>query len=181
MEVGRAHGRCGQGHEMKFIARRGESTIPVEVERLGGGYQVTLGERVLMVDLIPANGHLRSLRLRDGKHYLLTHQRDGNVYSISFGGREVQLELLDPLAFQRARADGESAGEQARVTAAMPGRVVRVLVEQGSEVKAGDSLVILEAMKMENEITAPRAGKVTAVHVQPDQTVETGTALVEIE
>lgn len=166
---------------MRFIARRGESMIPVEVERFGSEYQVTIGDRVLMVDLIAANGHLRSLRLRDGKHYLLTHQREGNRHSVSFGGREVQLELFHPLALAGVRSDGEATDKHARVTAVMPGRVVRVLVEKGNEVKAGDSLVILEAMKMENEITAPRAGKVTAVHVQPDQTVENGTELVEIE
>ena len=166
---------------MRFVARHGDSTIPVEVERSGGAYQVTIGDRVLTVDLIPADDHLRSLRFRDGKHYLLTHQREGNRHSISLGGREVQLDLIDPLALTRDSADGERAGEQARVTAVMPGRVVRVLVEEGAEVKIGDSLVILEAMKMENEITAPRSGRVSAVHVQPDQTVESGMELVEIE
>jgi 3-methylcrotonyl-CoA carboxylase alpha subunit len=63
----------------------------------------------------------------------------------------------------------------------MPGLVKAVLVEAGAEVKAGTRLVVLEAMKMENEITAPRDAKVTQVHVQPGNVVEADSPLVSLE
>jgi biotin carboxyl carrier protein len=63
----------------------------------------------------------------------------------------------------------------------MPGKILRTLVAAGSPVEAGQGLVVMEAMKMENELRAPRAGTVRAVHVQEGQTVETGTLLAVVE
>jgi len=73
-----------------------------------------------------------------------------------------------------------AAGEGA-VTAIMPGKVIRILVREGDKVAEGDVVLILEAMKMENELNAPRAGTVKAIHVAPGSDVEMGAVLVEIE
>ncbi len=67
------------------------------------------------------------------------------------------------------------------VTAIMPGKVIRVLVAEGEGVAEGDVVCILEAMKMENELKAPKAGTVRELYVQPGQDVETGAVLLEIE
>jgi pyruvate carboxylase subunit B len=67
------------------------------------------------------------------------------------------------------------------VTAIMPGKIIRMLVAQGDRVAEGDVVCILEAMKMENELKAPKAGIVKALHVQPGRDVEMGTVLAEIE
>ena len=72
------------------------------------------------------------------------------------------------------------AGEGA-VTAIMPGKIIRILVDEGDEVAKGDVVCILEAMKMENELKAPMGGIVKTLHVQAGQDVETGTVLAEIE
>jgi biotin carboxyl carrier protein len=63
----------------------------------------------------------------------------------------------------------------------MPGKVVRVLVEQGASVEAGQGLVVVEAMKMQNEMKSPRAGRVTELHAQAGATVNTGDLLAIIE
>lgn len=166
---------------MRFVARRGEISVPVEVERSASGYQIRLNGRLFTADLISVDGPLRSLRLADGRQFLLTHHREGSRHSVSFGGQEVQIELLDPLALTRETSSKIEGVEGARVKAFMPGRVVRLLVESGAVVRSGDSLLILEAMKMENEITAPRDGTVKAIHVQPGQTVEGGAELLDLE
>jgi biotin carboxyl carrier protein len=72
------------------------------------------------------------------------------------------------------------AGEGS-LTAIMPGKIIRILVNAGDEVAEGDVVCILEAMKMENELKAPKAGTVKALHVQAGQDVESGAVLVEIE
>jgi biotin carboxyl carrier protein len=63
----------------------------------------------------------------------------------------------------------------------MPGRIVRVMAEPGQEVAAGEGLVVMEAMKMENELRSPRAGRVAQVHARERQNVETGALLVVVE
>jgi biotin carboxyl carrier protein len=67
------------------------------------------------------------------------------------------------------------------IEAVMPGRVVRLLVEEGQEVEAGQGVLVLEAMKMENEVAAPRAGTVSTVKVAQGETVETGQLLAVVE
>jgi biotin carboxyl carrier protein len=66
------------------------------------------------------------------------------------------------------------------VTSPMPGKVVKVLVKEGDQVDLGAPLVVVEAMKMENELSAPRAGTVKAVHVKPGDAVEGGALLVTV-
>lgn len=80
-----------------------------------------------------------------------------------------------------SRVATTAAVSEGAVTAIMPGKIMRVLVAQGEEVAEGDVVCILEAMKMENELKAPKAGTVKALYVQPGQDVETGVVLAEIE
>lgn len=77
-------------------------------------------------------------------------------------------------------ANKPSAGSEGDIKSPMPGRVVRVLVKDGDEVEIGVPVIVVEAMKMENELGAPRAGKVKKVHVAVGATVESGTLLAEI-
>jgi 3-methylcrotonyl-CoA carboxylase alpha subunit len=164
---------------MKFIAREGERELEVEVQRHGAGYRVRLGDRWMDADFVDVGRYVRSLRLEDGTQLPLIHHREGNMHQISFDGSTVTVEIIDPLAARRRRREDETGGT-GTVKALMPGRVVRVLVAQGDAVRKGAGLVILEAMKMENEIQAPADGTVDAVFVEPGQTVEAGADLVHI-
>jgi len=78
-------------------------------------------------------------------------------------------------------APASTAAGPGAVLAVMPGKVVRVMVEPGQEVQEGDSVCVLEAMKMENELLAGRSGTVRAVHAKPGDDVEKDQVLVEIE
>ncbi|HEX2122839.1 MAG TPA: biotin/lipoyl-containing protein [Thermoanaerobaculia bacterium] len=164
---------------MKFIAREGGRELDVEVLRHGSGYRVRIGDRWLEADLVSIGRFLRSLRLEDGTQVSLAHHREGNTHEISLGGSTVLVEIVDPLAARRRRREDEVAGGGV-VKALMPGRVVRVLVAKGESVRKGAGLLILEAMKMENEIQAPADGVVDEVFVEAGQTVESGTELVHI-
>ena len=164
---------------MKLIARHDGADIAVEVERHGSGYVVTLNGRPMHVDLVATGPYLHSLRLEDGSHFALTHHRDGNTHEVSFGGSKVVVDVVDPLTLKRrSREDAGSSGGV--VKALMPGRIVRVHVSAGDTVRKGTPLVVLEAMKMENEISAPADGTVDEIFVKPGDTVEAGTPLLHV-
>ncbi|MBN1136820.1 MAG: acetyl-CoA carboxylase biotin carboxyl carrier protein subunit [Anaerolineae bacterium] len=126
----------------------------------------------------------------DGEKVLV----DGTPYDVKtesgqavVGGITYNL-IVEGLAEAPSKGDagrkaprGATAAGEGAVTAIMPGKIIRALVKEGSTVAAGDVVCILEAMKMENELKAPRAGVVKILHVQPGQDVERGAVLAEIE
>ena len=164
---------------MRFIVRHGEHEVDVEVHRHGSGYRVRIGDRWLEADLIDIGRYVRSLRLEDGTQIALVHHREGHTHEITFDGASVTVDVIDPIAAKRRRREDE-IGATGVVKALMPGRVVRLLVAQGETVRKGAGLLILEAMKMENEIQAPADGTVDQVFVTAGQTVEAGADLLHI-
>lgn len=164
---------------MKFIAREGERELEVEVERHGSAYRVRIGDRWVNADFVNVGNFVRSLRLDDGTQVSLVHHSVGSSHEISLEGTTIAVELIDPLAAKRRRREDEIGGGGV-VKAPMPGRVVRVLVGKGDTVRKGAGLLILEAMKMENEIQAPADGVVDELFVTSGQTVESGAELVHI-
>jgi biotin carboxyl carrier protein len=100
--------------------------------------------------------------------------------SVDLLGVTLDAEVLDPREIGPRRAGIGAHGRQ-NVTSPMPGKVVRVLVEKGSIVEAGQGLVVVEAMKMQNEMKAPKAGKVVALAARAGANVNAGEVLVTLE
>jgi biotin carboxyl carrier protein len=151
-------------------------SVRVEIRPQGGGFRVTLDGRELSVDAVPL-GRMTSL-LVDGRSHDVAVEAETDGYRVHFPGRSVRVELVD--AARGAAAPARRAHGPARLTAPMPGRVVRVLVDAGAEVAAGQGVVVVEAMKMENELRSPRAGRVEQVAVREGQAVEAGALLLVI-
>lgn len=105
--------------------------------------------------------------------------REPGAFTVSVNGQDVPVQLRAG-GVNRRRDVGGGSGPQ-RVIAPMPGKVVRVLVKPGDEVKPKQGLVVIEAMKMENELKAARAGTVREVYVAEGQSVDAGAALVIVE
>jgi biotin carboxyl carrier protein len=99
---------------------------------------------------------------------------------ISIGGRTFHAEALDPRRWNRERNHDKAEGRQ-NIVATMPGRVVRVLVSAGDQVEAGQGIVVVEAMKMQNEMKAVRAGRVATMTAVAGATVNAGEILAAIE
>jgi biotin carboxyl carrier protein len=164
-----------------LIVRHGEREEEVRVLRVDGGYEVTVGGRTYRVDAASPRPGLRSLRIDGAQHEVaVRHLGEGFWVSTSQGSGSV--EVTDPLTHLAAqtRSGLGNRGRQ-RVTAYMPGRVVTLLAEEGQPVTAGQGIVVLEAMKMENEIRAEIDGTVTRIYVQPGQAVEMGNPLFDLE
>lgn len=177
---------------MDLIVRHGEREERVRVRRNGTGYEVTIGDRTWQVDAATARPGLRSLRI-DGSHHevAVRHgaspsregtRRGDETYWVSTPSSAGPVSVTDPLTHLAAQTRGGKGGRRsAKVTAYMPGRVVAILAQEGEAVTAGQGIVVLEAMKMQNEIRAEQDGTLARVHVQPGQAVEGGDPLFELE
>jgi biotin carboxyl carrier protein len=99
---------------------------------------------------------------------------------IEIGGTRLQVEREDPRKWNPAIASRKTSGRDS-VKAQMPGKVVRLLVAEGEDVEAGQGLIVVEAMKMQNEMKAPRAGRVVGIAVTPHQAVNAGAVLLSLE
>jgi biotin carboxyl carrier protein len=159
-------------------------TLRVEVRRSrtargGEVYVVLLDGRSLEVDVRAAGRGYLSL-LVDGRSVEAAVQRQDAGFAVAVGDAILEVALTEAVR-GLAGAPRKAAAGPSRVSAPMPGRLVRVLVAAGEDVAAGQGLVVMEAMKMENEIRAPRAGRVREVPVQERQAVETGALLVLLD
>jgi biotin carboxyl carrier protein len=166
---------------MRYHAVLGGEEQVVEVSPHGSGYRVSIGGRALEVDAVHLQGSAlsliagtRSVRCDiepkgDGRLFVLVNE---NVH---------ELELLDERRLRLRRAAGKFSLEgPQRVDAPMPGKIARVLVKIGDEVAEGQGLVVVEAMKMENELKSPKAGKVTELHAVEGAAVESGAKLAVV-
>ena len=164
---------------MLFDATIDGRTVRVEVRGRDGRYTVTLDGRTLEVDHQETGAHFASL-LIGGRSYEAGLEKRTDGYNVVLAEDDLYVELRG--ASQGAAAEPRKAeAGPARVLAPMPGRLVRILVEEGQQVRAGDGLVVVEAMKMENELRSPRAGRIAQLPVREGQAVETAALLVVVE
>jgi biotin carboxyl carrier protein len=165
---------------LKLLARVEDRKHEVIVERHDGRYTVTLDGTRYDVDAREIEGNFYSLLVGGASYEVSVEPEGASSWRVRHGAVEQEVAFTDPSRRGREELAAGGAGPL-QVTTLMPGKVVRVLVAEGDEVAAGQGLVVVEAMKMENEVVSPRAGRVSAVHVQPGQAVEAGGGLVLVE
>ena len=167
---------------MELIARVGEREQRMRIRRRGDRFEVEVGECAYTVDAARVGGGRWSLILEGAQYEVSVHREPDGGYRVASRGGSQLVELADPLTHLASATRGGSRSQGRRtVKAYMPGRVVAVLAAEGDVVVAGQGVVVLEAMKMENEIRADHAGTLLKIHVAAGQAVEGGDALFEIE
>ncbi len=163
---------------MKYFVTIAGREIPVEVD----GDRVVVEGRELRAHLTVVPGTpIRHLLLGIDSLALLVDRRDRGEWHLGVGGAGYNAEVVDERT-RHIRSLTAGSGKAAGAThlrAPMPGMVVRVLVEAGRAVEGGHGLIVLEAMKMENELRAAAAGTVATIRVAPGQAVEKGQVLIE--
>jgi pyruvate carboxylase subunit B len=165
---------------MKYVVKVGEREHEIVID----GESVTLDGESVRAQLEDVPGSPTQLiRVDAAVHRILVRRGTARgEYTISVNGYRIDAEALD----ERGRAIRELAGARghasgpAHLTAPMPGLIVRVNVSAGDPVRAGQGLIVMEAMKMENELRAAAAGVVKRVLVSPGDAVEKGTTLLEL-
>jgi biotin carboxyl carrier protein len=167
---------------MELIVLRNGEEYRVVIEQHGHSTIVSVGDETYEVDSVATVGSVRSLIIAGRQFEVSVKRSNANRYQISHFGLVEDVKVLDPLSYLATESLAFQKGDgPQRVAAYMPGRVVKVLVGEGDNVEAGQGLVVLEAMKMENEIQAEHEGVVTRVFVSAGQPVEGGDPLFEIE
>jgi biotin carboxyl carrier protein len=156
--------------------------VPVDIESLEGGrFALTLDGRRHEVDALTLDYGAVSL-IVDGESFSVEFDESNDEVAVLVRNQVTRIDVADERKLRlRAARSGFTAEGRQMVTAPMPGKVVKVLVKLGEEVKEGQGLVVVEAMKMENELKSPKAGKVTELFAQEGVAVEQNARLVAIE
>jgi biotin carboxyl carrier protein len=154
----------------------------VEVRRAGPGrYEVKLRGKVHVVDAFRHDYGTLSLVVDTASYSAMLDWRDTKV-NVRLRHSIIPLELLDEKKLRLRRAAGRFTVEGRQVVSSpMPGKVVKVLVKVGDVVRRGQALVVVEAMKMENELRSPKDGKVVELHASEGQAVEGNAKLCAVE
>ncbi len=166
---------------MKYVVDVGGRTVDGELD----GERVKVNGTVLSASLSELAGTpVALLSLGDSVHrVVVTRDSSKGRYVLSLDGRRYEVEALDERTRAIRRLSSNASGPRgpAPLVAPMPGLIVRVSVEVGASVQPGQGLVVMEAMKMENELRSASAGTVKSIRVGPGMAVERGAVLVELE
>lgn len=152
----------------------------VELAKVGERLRCTTDGAPLEADAVQIAPGIYSILIDGESLEVRVELDDGGALRLTIADREWRAEIRDPREWRRNRSGAAEAEGRQQVSAPMPGKIVRVLVESGDSVDAKQGLFVVEAMKMQNEIRSPKSGKVERLLVTEGQTVNAGEALAII-
>jgi biotin carboxyl carrier protein len=166
---------------MKFEVLINTSRRIVELERDANKWRVSLDGEPADADVAEIARNIFSVLL-DGKSYeIRVTSNPSGTLTLQTGRHEFTAEVIDPRAWRGRRHGALEAEGRQQILAPMPGKIVRVLVQAGEKVQAGQGLLVVEAMKMQNEIRSPKSGTVERLLVKEGQPVNAGEILAWID
>jgi len=167
---------------MNYVATIGEREVRVTVEELGGAnYKVAIDGHEHVVDAHRVMNRLWSVLYGYASFEVDVNPVPGDEYEVLIDGDCHKFSLMNEQRRAMIRAGGKGAAGKAMVTSPMPGKVVKLLVAEGEEVRADQGVVVVEAMKMENELKSAIGGKVKEIFVKEGEVVESGAKLLLVE
>jgi biotin carboxyl carrier protein len=157
-----------------------EKVYRVELVRTEQEWKCKLDGRELPLDVVSAQDGMLSLLLQ-GKSYEVKPETVAAETNVVVGQERFSASVRDPRSFRSRRRLGASEQGVMKIKAPMPGKVVRILAPAGSQVEMGQSVLVIEAMKMQNELKAPKTGVVKKINVEEGAAVDAGQSLAEVE
>jgi biotin carboxyl carrier protein len=152
----------------------------LELDRTDTGWRCQLDGREVPVDAVLARRDVLSV-LIEGKAYEIKRERTATDLHLWVGGVRYAAELRDPRSLQSRRGGpGDESGPR-KLIAPMPGKVIRILLEEKAKVEAGQGILVMEAMKMQNEIKSPRKGTIQKILAAEGANVNAGDVLAIVE
>ena len=151
----------------------------LDLNQVDGRWICRLNDRAIKVDAVLARPDVLSLRIGN-KTYEVKCERVPNEVHIWVGSRRFAPEVRDPRSL-RSRSHAVDDHGPKKLTAPMPGKIVRILLTQGAEVEAGAGVLVVEAMKMQNEVKSPKKGTIQKILVAEGAAVNAGDVLAIVE
>lgn len=167
--------------EVQLSGPAGLTKRIVELERNGSGWRVSLDGQPVDADIVVVAPHTLSILLGGRSHEIRMFPAADGTLQIHDGLQTFAAAVADPRAWRGRRHGSAEAQGRQQITAPMPGKVVRVLVHAGDRVESGQGLVVVEAMKMQNEIRSPKTGTVERILAVEGQAVNAGDALLWVD
>jgi biotin carboxyl carrier protein len=158
----------------------GETRV-VELSRVDDAWKISLDGKELHASVVEVAPHTFSVLLNGESHQIRVAPRANGTLTLHTGLAEYPAEVSDPRVWRGRRHSALEAEGRQQITASMPGKVVRLLVSEGDSVEAGQGLLVVEAMKMQNEIRSPKSGKVEKLLAKENQAVNAGDILAWVE
>jgi biotin carboxyl carrier protein len=151
----------------------------VELASTNGKIAASIDGSALEADAIEVANGIYSV-IVGGRSFEVRVEKFGEDVRVAINGNEYAIRVSDPRKWQRNRSAAASPEHRQNVVAPMPGRVVRVLVKAGETLASGQGIVVVEAMKMQNEVRSPKAGKVERLLVKEGQALNAGDAIAVV-
>ena len=167
--------------EVRLTSSFGQQSRLVELERHGDRWKITLDGQPVNADVVEVAPNVVSVLLEgQAFEFSVTPSADGAL-QLRTGYQEFSADVADPRAWRGRRHGALEAEGRQQVLAPMPGKVIRLLVKVGDRVEAGQGLLVVEAMKMQNEIRSPKSGVVERLVAVEGQAVNAGEVLAWVE
>jgi len=167
---------------MKLVAEIGQEKLEITIRRAGDTIFAAVNDKNYELEAHQTAPNTYLFKL-DGKVYecYVSPETANNLTHVSVGQNSYEFKLTDPKRLRGAGAAHAHGEGVAEIVTQMPGKVVRVLVKVGDEVKTKDGVIVVEAMKMQNEMRSPKDGTVKEIRFNEGETVNSGDILVVIE
>jgi biotin carboxyl carrier protein len=162
---------------VKFEIQIDERTRVVELQRNSDLWTISLDGDLVDADAVEIAPGIFSILLSGNSHEVRVAPTPTDALALQTGRQEFTAEVLDPRAWPGRRHGALEAEGRQQILAPMPGKIIRVLVQMGEKVEAGQGLIVVEAMKMQNEIHSPKSGTVERLLVKEGQPVNAGEVL----
>jgi len=167
---------------MNYIGTIGERELRVTVREVGvARYAVTIDGREHLVDAHQVQSSVWSVLYGDASFEVDVQGKKEEEFEVLIAGDCYKFTLMNEQRKALMRSGGKGAAGKAMVASPMPGKVVKLLVAEGEEVKADQGVIVVEAMKMENELKSAVTGKVKEIFVKEGEVVESGAKLLLVE
>ena len=167
---------------MAYVAIYKDEDFRIKVEEPEAGhYSVQINDKVYEVDFFKAQENIYSLIIDHQSYEVDVDEVDNDTYSVLLKDDHFDIQVIDERKKRLAEKFGVGVSGRQEIKSPMAGSIWKLLKNQGDAVKEGEVLIILEAMKMENEIRSPIDGVVTSVDVEEGSTVSAGTCLCQID
>jgi len=166
---------------MKYEILIANKSRIVELQRDGARWQISLDGATTDADAIEIAPGIFSILLNGVSHEVRVAPNPDSSLTIQDGPNEFKAEVSDPRSWRGRKQDAAEVEGRQKIVAPMPGKVIRLLVKPGDKVEAGQGILVVEAMKMQNEVKSPKSGTVEKLLAKESQPVNAGDILAWID